>query len=287
MESFLRAANATSAVPRGMPAGLTTPLQESDLAPTKPDVRKRSVLGQVHRTISRNDLGNVPAPTRTDVLEGYLKAIALAERFVYIENQYFRSEALADALIARHRKQKALKTLILLPHVAEELIAGRADPISMHGAALQHEVIDRMQKEVGSSLGIFALTNRNGEQVYVHSKLLIIDDRYGNIGSANANPRSFLMDTEMNFAWYDPATVRRLRLRLWREHLGSQRGLRSWKPNQFVTHWTRIAERNARIAPARREGFVMPFENSLSGQRNVLIPDEFAALMGPGDYSVV
>ena len=52
-----------------------------------------------------------------------------------------------------------------------------------------------------------------------HAKLMIVDDRFLTVGSANINDRSFEYEDEINLAVVDPDWVRTQRLRLWREHL--------------------------------------------------------------------
>jgi phosphatidylserine/phosphatidylglycerophosphate/cardiolipin synthase-like enzyme len=62
--------------------------------------------------------------------------------------------------------------------------------------------------------------------IYVHSKLMLIDDAFASIGSANANRRGFYSDGECNvFALRESVTdgdnwIRDLRVSLWAEHLG-------------------------------------------------------------------
>ena len=60
------------------------------------------------------------------------------------------------------------------------------------------------------------------EMVYVHSKLLIVDDRVAVVGSANVNDRSMRgdRDTELGVVVDAPESVKKLRTRLWRAHLG-------------------------------------------------------------------
>lgn len=62
--------------------------------------------------------------------------------------------------------------------------------------------------------------------IYVHSKMMLIDDAFASIGSANANRRGFYSDGECNiFGLRNQVTegdnwIRDLRLDLWAEHLG-------------------------------------------------------------------
>jgi phospholipase D1/2 len=82
------------------------------------------------------------------------------------------------------------------------------------------------------------------EQVYVHSKLLIADDRAAVLGSANINDRSQLGDRDSELAitvydtavthkpidgtnaWPVSAVVQKLRADLWRKHFGITGGIR-------------------------------------------------------------
>jgi phosphatidylserine/phosphatidylglycerophosphate/cardiolipin synthase-like enzyme len=56
--------------------------------------------------------------------------------------------------------------------------------------------------------------------IYVHAKTMIIDDAWATAGSANLNGRGMATDSEINLSTTDSGVIRRLRLRLWAEHLG-------------------------------------------------------------------
>jgi len=56
--------------------------------------------------------------------------------------------------------------------------------------------------------------------VYVHSKLAIVDDAWATVGSANAMFRSWRGDTEMNASFWDAGRAHAMRTALFREHLG-------------------------------------------------------------------
>jgi phosphatidylserine/phosphatidylglycerophosphate/cardiolipin synthase-like enzyme len=55
-------------------------------------------------------------------------------------------------------------------------------------------------------------------EIYIHSKLMIIDDSMFTLGSANLNLRSFAVDSEMNIASDDPYKAKDLRQRVWKQH---------------------------------------------------------------------
>jgi len=251
-----------------------------------------SIRAQVWRTVCSAITNDQPVTDRKDISDGYIKAIGLAEKFIYIENQYLRDDGMAKALINRFQALKAkkppvdLNVIILLPGIAEEVIlaqakGGQPDAITMQGVNLQHDIIDQLQKAFGASLGVFSpmatgrtrsftdpqtnKTTTTKKVIYVHTKLMIIDDVFATLGSANANPRGFQLDTEMNLAWFDPASVRGLRNELWREMLGPGTGADSWAPKQYVAKWSKIAAANAKLTGTTGwQGFIVPFDNSTS-----------------------
>jgi len=60
--------------------------------------------------------------------------------------------------------------------------------------------------------------------IYVHDKLMIVDDVWATIGSCNLHAFSLEGSTEMNASFDDPAVVRALRRALMAEHLGDELG---------------------------------------------------------------
>lgn len=250
----------------------TTELKKADVPAKLTQSTPPNIPGQVHRTVSAkaaSAIATVPDVVRKDILEGYLLAIGLAEQYIYIENQYFREEEVGKAIIQQHKNKPQLKTIIVLPFIAEEFMKADADPISKHGAHLQYTILEEMMKEigVGKHLGLYAL-KRNDKTIYVHSKLMIIDDKFASIGSANSNPRSYRMDTELDFTWYDPTSTKNLRLNLWNEILGTPRGLNTWKPSDFVDKWEKIS---LEIEDGKHSGFAVQFLNTLTGSQGLPI----------------
>jgi cardiolipin synthase A/B len=55
--------------------------------------------------------------------------------------------------------------------------------------------------------------------VYVHAKLMLVDDRWGTIGSCNLHGYSLFGNGEMNATFWSPGTVHALRCELFQEHL--------------------------------------------------------------------
>ncbi|XP_069805501.1 phospholipase D2 isoform X2 [Dendropsophus ebraccatus] len=160
------------------------------------------------------------------ILNAYLQCISQAEHYIYIENQFFISSTdgrtiqnmIADAIVQRiswaHREGKKFRVFIVIP-----LLPGFEGNIEMGGGnsiqAILHftfssicrgenSIISRLKEQMGDAwrqyLSVCGLRTHGEmpdgslvtELIYIHSKMLIVDDRKVIIGSANINDRSML-----------------------------------------------------------------------------------------------
>lgn len=278
------------------PEGTVLPISSLTQMPDPGDravrTSSRSVV-QALRTITINKSNQfLPEEKRTDVLESYVAAIGVAKQYIYMENQYFRSSEIVDAVLARHKEVPGLQFILVIPIAPEELTSRKsADPKALHPIAVQIEQINRLKAALGTSFGVFSLVMRararkksftdafGSPQIYVHSKTCIIDDEYATIGSANINGRSFHMDTELNIAWFHNTEVQKFRVQLWKHLLGTHAAdMLTWKTNTFVKRWLAAASLNAKQPPMARGGFVIPHDNDLLkdiAKKMPLIPEVF------------
>ncbi|KEX93155.1 phospholipase, partial [Pseudomonas putida] len=88
--------------------------------------------------------------------------------------------------------------------------------------------------------------------VYVHSKLMIIDDVFTTQGSANINTRSMQVDSELNIAHEWASVTRGLRRRLWEMHTGGM-GVQD-DPGAAFKAWQDIIEKNRKSQEDKRDG---------------------------------
>ena len=89
-----------------------------------------------------------------------------------------------------------------------------ADSKAAHVAKLREEYAAQQRKTVPSFKMDMGYGKRYRE-IYIHSKLMIIDDSMFTLGSANLNTRSMNADSEINIASDDPHLSRDLRERVW------------------------------------------------------------------------
>jgi phosphatidylserine/phosphatidylglycerophosphate/cardiolipin synthase-like enzyme len=81
---------------------------------------------------------------------------------------------------------------------------------------LQNRIIEPLPPHVRRAVGLWRV-----DHLTVHTKLVLVDDVFASVGSANFFSRSMAgVDTELNVAIVTTGTaVRDLRVRLWAEHL--------------------------------------------------------------------
>ncbi|SER47506.1 PLD-like domain-containing protein [Pseudomonas sp. NFACC02] len=82
----------------------------------------------------------------------------------------------------------------------------------------------------------------NWQEVYIHSKLMIVDDVFTTLGSANINERSMVVDSELNICVEDPAVARPLRRHLWGVHTGQEEG--EYNIEKSFENWASLLRKN-------------------------------------------
>nr|WP_082929281.1 phospholipase D-like domain-containing protein [Mycobacterium sp. 852013-51886_SCH5428379] len=124
-----------------------------------------------------------------------LAAIAAARDVIYLENQYLAARSLADALAERLREPDGPEIVIILPRSSES----RLEQQSMDSA---RERLLRLlwSADLHGRLGVYWPIAAGGKSVYVHSKVLVVDDRLLRVGSSNLNNRSLGFDSECDVA---------------------------------------------------------------------------------------
>ena len=162
-------------------------------------------------------------PAVREVEQLYLDMIAAAKRDIYIENQYFTSPVIADALEKRLAEPDGPQILLVLRLLSH----GWLEEHTMH--VLRSRLLARMLR--ADRHGHFRVCYPHvpglpeGQCLDVHSKVMVVDDELMRIGSSNLCNRSMGVDTECDVlveARGRPrvqAAIRDFRERLLAEHL--------------------------------------------------------------------
>lgn len=153
----------------------------------------------------------------------YLDAIAAARRSIYIENQYFTSRRVGEALARRLEEKDGPEVVLVLPRSCD----GWLEESTM-GVLRERRLHALRAADRHGRLGVYYPVTGGDTPVMVHSKAMIVDDRLLRIGSANLSNRSLGTDVECDLALerreeVSAGVISGFRDRLLAEHLGTER----------------------------------------------------------------
>lgn len=180
----------------------------------------------------------------------YLDMIAAAKNFLYFENQYFTSGKIAGAIAKRMEEEDPPEIVMVMPRTAD----GWLEQMAMDAARVRlARAIGKVDKK--NRFRIYVPITEQGNDIYVHAKVSIVDDRLLRIGSSNLNNRSMGLDSECDVIIdaglaanrHTPAIIAAIRQRLIAEHLGI-------KPSDFVAQEQRSGSLVDAIEACRSTG---------------------------------
>ena len=236
-------------------AGGTEPRGDDPLDLRRVSGQRGLPLSATRVGLSQTDMISASAPAAFQVQALFERAILGAERWIYIETQYFTSRAIAEILCRRlaDPTRGKLDVFLLMPDGAdtpkEDLVLGarqRAVRYRVAREAERHGHHFRLLKSLQDPAP-GATQPEHRPATFIHSKLLIVDDELLSIGSANLTNRSMSLDTELNVtcatALEEPEAAARLRAEiagvranLLAEHAGSA------EPGRFLEGASLLAE---------------------------------------------
>lgn len=218
--------------PVSVPAGATQ--MQAGIARTEPRTSSQGGIDEVARLFEAS--------------------IGAASRFIYVENQFISAIEIAEALAQRMADVPSLHVLIVTPKAhaswleSQAMQGGRGGfigPFVTAGVADRLRILYPSVQDQGSSAAVM-----------VHSKVMIVDDRFLRIGSANLNNRSMGADTECDLA-FEATTV---------EHRSFICSLR----RRLIGHFCGLDE--ATIAGHEDDLFGFVDRHSQSGTGRALLP---------------
>ncbi|QIK77867.1 phospholipase [Sphingomonas piscis] len=163
------------------------PTAEGDSWPPELEPQFQKVDVAVART--RGEFKQFPEVREIEAL--YLDMIAAAKRYVYFENQYFASRVVAEAIGKRLKEKDGPEFVVVNPNKVEGFMEDEVMRPARTKVTRTLQDLDRHDR-----FRIYTPVTEGGEDIYVHSKIGIVDDRMIRVGSANINNRSMGLDSE-------------------------------------------------------------------------------------------
>jgi cardiolipin synthase A/B len=214
---------------------------------------------------------NIAAGERS-ILEQYRVAIEAARSSIYIENQALPVPEIAWLL--ENALKRGVELVLLLPASPEKQV--RASRHNPNRAELFDRVAALGRYPNFTLAGIAAPDQRQQRTpIYVHGKIMLVDDAWATIGSCNLHASSLSGNSEMNAAIWDPGVVRALRCQLLAEHLSLD--TTDLDDRAALARYRQIAEHN-------RRGMDDP-DFVWQGLAFALSPSEYGKWLAPGTIS--
>ncbi|MBE7182791.1 MAG: phospholipase [Methylobacterium mesophilicum] len=153
--------------------------------------------------------------------------IGRAKRWIYAESQYFASRRIAEAIARRLHEEDGPEIVVVNPTTAN----GWLEPIAMDTARARLVAVLR-ECDVHDRFRMYHPFTTEGEPIYVHAKVMVIDDEVLRVGSSNFNNRSLRLDSECDVTFDATlsgsetvrSTIGGIRNALLAEHLGTDCG---------------------------------------------------------------
>lgn len=220
----------------------------------------------------------------TEILAAYLDAIRTARSTIYLENQYFSSRPVRAALAAALAAHPDLEVILVL-NQNPDITAYRSwqNRRLAEAGLLGHPRVGVFSLWAAAT-GLEPPHRPEVTQLFIHSKVAVIDDAWATLGTANLDGVSLdsygddfsmpllrrvfrpVRNVDLNLALFDGAqgeprtgAVRELRETLWARHLGIDPGERP--PDGWLSLWRERAARHVQqlAAGTLPDGHVLPY----------------------------
>jgi len=125
------------------------------------------------------------------------------------------------------------------------------EPLDLSGGKLE-VIYEDLEKE-GIKVHICTLVAEDWEEIYIHSKLCLINDTFATLGSANINTRSMQIDSELNVAVESQPASYKIRHETWGWHTNGNTEMNPGEQlvdpvttNILFDEWTTMLQENKR-----------------------------------------
>lgn len=163
--------------------------------PARDDDASHFSFGKVDLAIARTSPAYQTETAVTEIEQLSIDMINAAKRIVYAESQYFASRAIAQTIARRLAEPDGPEFVLINPTTSDNWLGQLAMDTARARLAeslRRHDTFGRFR--------IYHPITAKGQPIYVHAKLMIVDDQILRVGSSNINNRSMRFDQECDVA---------------------------------------------------------------------------------------
>lgn len=175
--------------------GTDVPLMVEEELPASPPALGTS-FGPVDVAIVRTEPSHLDESRVTEIEKLYVDMIGAARTLIYAESQYFASRSVAQAIARRLDEPDGPEVVLINPLASDNWLGALAMDTArarLRESLRRHDPHGRFR--------IYHPVTAKSQPIYVHSKLMIVDDKIVRVGSSNINNRSMRFDRECDVAF--------------------------------------------------------------------------------------
>lgn len=153
----------------------------------------RAEFHNISLAISRTVTSQTPDKQKFEAEKLFVDMIRACKDYLYIENQYFTSQKVCDTIEQVLHKENPPEIVVILTPYSDGWLAQQT--MDVRRSQIIHKLRNIDHRNVLSFWYPFHPELR-GNEINLHAKLTICDDRFLRIGSSNISNRSMRLDTE-------------------------------------------------------------------------------------------
>jgi phosphatidylserine/phosphatidylglycerophosphate/cardiolipin synthase-like enzyme len=232
----------TNSTDKGMGVGTVNTYRMLDSlgrADRIPEVARNQRLEQINKELDATNEAIKPLKRQRDALDEQARLLqglpggSLNERYAPINEKL-------GPLEARKQQLEARKASLEPKSWRERTFGTDREP-----EQIKSDDVTGLKVQIATLVSPDTPAGMEWPEVYIHAKLMMIDDTFMTAGSANINTRSMQTDSEMNIAHHRPEITAPLRSRQWDLYTGGQ--VPCGTPlDQAFARWGKIMEMNGK-----------------------------------------
>ena len=181
-----------------------------------PEVARDQRLGDVNAQIEQNDRAMAPLLKQRAALDEQARLLG-GHGGQSLNDRYEPINSRLGPLEDRKQQLQAAKERLEPTSLRERLTGSDRTP-----EAIQQANVPGLKVHVATLVAPDTPAGQEWQEVYIHAKLMLIDDTFMTLGSANINTRSMQTDSEMNIAHHRPEITKPLRDEQWARYTGGR-----------------------------------------------------------------
>jgi phosphatidylserine/phosphatidylglycerophosphate/cardiolipin synthase-like enzyme len=205
-----------------------------------PEVARDQRLEDVNRQLDETNAAMAPLLSQRQALDSQAQLLqGTAAAGQGLNERYAPINARLNPLEARKAQLEEARARLEPQSLRERVFGSDRTP-----EAIKQANIPGLKVHVATLVAPDTPAGQEWQEVYIHAKLMLIDDAFMTVGSTNINNRSMQVDSELNIAHHRPEITGPLRVQQWAKYTAGQVAGGMPLSDEYKV-WEKVMEKNA------------------------------------------